>query len=106
MRLWVAVIVVGIASYSLRSLPVLLFPRAELADSTQRTLRNAATAVLCALIASMLVNFESRAGVGDFGFALAAVMTTVVVARVRSPGLAVAVGLATYAAASILATNI
>jgi branched-subunit amino acid transport protein len=97
MTTWLAVAGVGLGSYALRLVPLLVGERLRWSDRIERAMDRAGLAALTALVVSGLQHHEGGDGPWSMLWTLAAVTVAVVVARRgRSLLWVVGAGLATY----------
>jgi branched-subunit amino acid transport protein len=97
--MWIAVLVVGAASYLFRLVPVLLMSRVDVPVAFDRRLRHAGTAAMSALGAAQVVHHGEQFGAASAAIAAVGVGVACGLAmRGRSALVAVGAGLSVYAA--------
>jgi branched-subunit amino acid transport protein len=98
MTSWIAVLVVGLGSYSFRVAPLLIGARLRLGARTQDVLRHAGMGGIAALLVTSVVGFGTSGGIVAVASAVGAVAVAAAVAlRGRSMTLVVLAGGAVYA---------
>ncbi len=97
MTTWIAVLLVGAASYAFRVAPLLLGSRFQLGERNQDILRHAGMGGIAALLVSSVMGFGSTGGIAAMAAATIAVAVAGVVAlRGRSMTVVVLAGGASY----------
>jgi branched-subunit amino acid transport protein len=97
MTTWLAVVGVGLGSYALRLLPLLLSERIRWSDQVERAINHAGLAALTVLVIAGVQQHDGGGRPGTTLWALTAVITAAVVAHRGRPMLwAVSAGLVVY----------